>query len=198
MFVHDGYRQRFPETAADFPRLTVCTEPLGNRHPCCGRRLLHHESRSSAKQGGAVTRRKQTRMQYAPDNVQRRGKRGKAKVYEAPDGMMKRKKGTLLHVNKMTRADAVQEGKRVAVPRNQEVLPVVDLVACGGITKGTRTAAQSGPLFQKKDGDAGNGELNGRCKPAESAAYDYDGVAPARFHRGPRFSQEYFSFWLSQ
>ena len=78
------------------------------------------------------------------------------------------------------------------------MLSVVDLVARSGITKGTRTAAEHGLLFQEEDRDAGNRKLNGCSKPAEPAADNYDRVAPVRFHRGPRFSQEYFSLWLSQ
>jgi hypothetical protein len=197
-FVHDGNCQRFPETAAHFSGLTVSTQPLGDRHPCRHLRLLHHECRSAAKQGVTVMERKQRRMQNSPDNVQRRWKMREAEVHEASCGMMKLKKGLPLHINKVTRANAVEKGKRAAVPGNQEVLSVVDLVARDGITKGARTAAEHGFLFQEENRDAGNRKLNGCCKPAESAADNYDRLAPARFHRGPRFSQEYFSLWLSQ
>jgi len=111
---------------------------------------------------------------------------------------MKREEGLCLHVHEVARADPVEEGKRVAVPGDQEVLSVVNLVACGSITKRSRTAAERRFLFQEEDRHAGFGELNGCRKPAESAADNYEGMAPARFHRGPRFSQEYFNLWLSQ
>jgi hypothetical protein len=112
--------------------------------------------------------------------------------------MVERKKRDRLYIHKVTRSYPLQKFKRVPVPRDQQMLSVVNVIPGDRITKGASTSAERRFLLQEEHRNAHRGKLEGCCQPAESAPDDYDGVASARFHRGPRFSQEYFSFWLSQ
>jgi len=111
---------------------------------------------------------------------------------------VKRQRWGILFLDQMPCTDLVQKIQRVGISCYEEMLSVVDLIACGRIAIGSRTTAECGALFEEMNGNSGRAEVHGGREPAESAADDYNWRGSACFHNGPRFNQEYFSLWLSQ
>jgi hypothetical protein len=197
-FVHDRNCERIPEAPAYLSGLMMPVEPLRNREFIRLRGASKPECHAAAQERQPVRGGEQPRPENTAGKMHWRREQRNAELNEAAFGMVKRECRSWLDVDEVTCAHAFEERESLCVAGDEKMLSVIDFDACGRIDIRACAAAECGALFEKVDGNAGTGEMNGRSKSAQSAADDYDRVASARFHTGPRFNQEYFSLWLSQ
>jgi hypothetical protein len=99
---------------------------------------------------------------------------------------MEHEPGSRLNVEQGVRAECAEERQRGIVPRNEDVLTVVNLRAGRRIDKRDGPAAWGGFLFEEDDGVTGGHQGDGSSESAEAGADDHDRFHPTFPMRGVR------------